>query len=246
MPRTKHMLSKSFAYASWNGMRERCHNPKSVSYPNYGAKGITVCKQWKTFENFYADMGERPEGYSIDRIDSKGNYEPGNCRWATDAEQNANKSNVKIHTAFGETACVAEHARMSGVGRYAIDYRLAKGLSMEQALVKPNGAMMKPKATQCLRGHAYAEHAKLGNDGAYHCRECAKISRKRKTVRVDAKQYQDLLDAHLKMRDKLMEICKQCHVCDGTGLTSVRPQDEAVWGRTLPCAECEDLRELLA
>ncbi len=72
-------------------MHERCENTKSPSYKNYGARGITICEAWSDFNNFYADMGDRPEDTTLDRIDVNGNYEPGNCRWVTRSEQEANK-----------------------------------------------------------------------------------------------------------------------------------------------------------
>ena len=72
-------------------MKQRCEDPSQVGYPRYGGRGIKICGQWSKFENFLNDMGERPEGKSLDRIDNWGNYEPYNCRWATVKEQQANK-----------------------------------------------------------------------------------------------------------------------------------------------------------
>ena len=82
---------KSRTYTTWDNMTQRCTNPKRQEYKYYGGRGITVCDRWKDFRNFYADMGERPEHRSLDRINYDGNYEPSNCRWATVEEQLANR-----------------------------------------------------------------------------------------------------------------------------------------------------------
>lgn len=83
---------KTAAYYSWASMKSRCICKTNEEYPNYGGAGITVCERWLVFENFLADMGERPVGTTLDRKDTLGNYEPSNCRWATDAEQCRNRS----------------------------------------------------------------------------------------------------------------------------------------------------------
>lgn len=84
-------------YNSWRGMRERCTNPNHIAYPYYGGRGITVCNRWLfSFDNFLNDMGPKPKKTSLDRIDSEGNYEPGNCRWATSTTQGRNTRRNQI------------------------------------------------------------------------------------------------------------------------------------------------------
>lgn len=89
----KHEQCWSPTYSSWAGMKDRCTNQNHKSYNNYGGRGIKVCERWTDFRNFLEDMGERPDGMSIDRIDVNGDYEPGNCRWATAKQQSLNKRN---------------------------------------------------------------------------------------------------------------------------------------------------------
>lgn len=124
-------------YRTWQGMKNRCSNPKDPYWHIYGGKGITVCQRWATFENFLADMGERPAGKSLDRINGNGNYEPGNCRWATQREQIANSSLSKQITHNGQTHNWAEWGRVLGLSTSAIGKRIARGWDAQRAVTTP-------------------------------------------------------------------------------------------------------------
>ena len=87
----KHGMSRTPTHNSWRQMKSRCLDPNSNGYKYWGGRGIKVCKRWLEFENFLQDMGVRPEGTTLDRINNDGNYEPKNCRWATKAEQHASQ-----------------------------------------------------------------------------------------------------------------------------------------------------------
>ena len=115
--KTTHGLSKknSRAYSTWQAMRRRCTNTTHRDYPHYGGRGVSVCERWASFADFLADMGEPKPGQTIDRIDVNGDYEPGNCRWASRQEQSNNRRvNVVIQTATG-SRCMAEFARQEGI-----------------------------------------------------------------------------------------------------------------------------------
>jgi hypothetical protein len=133
-----HGRSRTYIYAVWRGMMVRCHKPTATSYPNYGARGIVVCERWHKFENFLADIGERPSSnHSLDRIDNDGNYEPGNCRWATQEEQlNNTRVNVKI-TYNGETLTAIQWARKLGMAPHTVYNRHSKGWSPERIFTTP-------------------------------------------------------------------------------------------------------------
>lgn len=120
-------------YRSWDNMMKRCYNPKAKGYHNYGGRGIRVCKRWHDFRNFYHDLGPRPEGCTLDRLDSDKDYAPENCRWATRYEQDRNLRRNRPLTCNGRTQILADWASEWGVGSRWITQRLDKGYSMEEA-----------------------------------------------------------------------------------------------------------------
>lgn len=125
-------------FKSWEAMLSRCRTKNHVSYPRYGGRGIKVCARWCSFPNFYLDMGPRPTaGHSLDRIDPNGNYEPGNCRWATRSEQQSNKRNTVYVTVDGKPAKLVEIAKGSTLPITTIANRLRKGWALDAALAIP-------------------------------------------------------------------------------------------------------------
>lgn len=111
----------------WHSMLTRCYNPASTGYHNYGGRGISVCERWRSFENFLADMGERPSGMSIDRIDNDGNYEPSNCRWATRSEQTRNRRSTRYFETPVGPMLAGDIAAIAGIDRKTVYYRAAQG-----------------------------------------------------------------------------------------------------------------------
>lgn len=106
-----HGMANSREYKSWCMMHSRCSNPNYTYYYRYGGRGIRVCDRWNSFESFYADMGQRPAGKSLDRINNDGNYEPGNCRWSTQKEQIGNRSPYPKNRKRPTKRCVEDIAR---------------------------------------------------------------------------------------------------------------------------------------
>jgi hypothetical protein len=115
-------------------MIQRCTNPARRGYPSYGGRGIVVCERWRDFPSFLADMGARPAGKTLDRINNDGNYEPGNCRWATQREQCANTRSNKNFTINGVTKNQSEWCREFGVPVGTFRSRMKRGQSALSAL----------------------------------------------------------------------------------------------------------------
>lgn len=134
-----HQLSKSAEHNTWISMTYRCRNENHVSFKNYGGRGITVCDRWlNSFEAFLEDMGPRPSSeHSIDRIDNDGNYEPGNCRWATVMEQGRNKRNSRLFTFYGKTMTLLQWCQISQVHHNTVGERLKRGWSEKKAFWTP-------------------------------------------------------------------------------------------------------------
>lgn len=115
------------AYKSWTAMVSRCTDPASIGYANYGGAGITVCERWLRFANFYADMGDRPAGKTLDRRDNAKGYEPGNVRWATPREQANNRRSNRRVFFRGGSYTISEVARMTGVSKVTLAWRVRNG-----------------------------------------------------------------------------------------------------------------------
>lgn len=124
---TTHGMSKTPTFKSWSGAISRCYTPTDDHYQNYGGRGIAVCERWRnSFENFYADMGARPSGMTLDRIYVNGPYAPWNCRWATNIEQSNNRRANQYVTRDGRTQTVTQWAREFGIrGSLAFKRRAA-------------------------------------------------------------------------------------------------------------------------
>ncbi len=134
---TTHGMHNTKIYTVWISMKSRCNIPTDTAYKNYGAKGITVCERWlNSFENFFADMGHPEKGMSIDRKDSRGNYEPENCKWSTRIEQMRNMTSNKIITFKGESRIISEWAEYLNINYNTLYYRL-KRWSVEKSLTAP-------------------------------------------------------------------------------------------------------------
>lgn len=137
MAKTIHGMCFSRLYHIWNGMKQRCENPNTISYKYYGGKGVNVCKEWRdSFESFkdWAISHGYSDDLTIDRIDANGDYCPENCRWATNKEQQNHTSYNRLYTYCGETHNVMQWAEKVGMSANMLYKRLQRGWDIERAL----------------------------------------------------------------------------------------------------------------
>ena len=156
---------RSAEFRIWAQMVRRCHSPNAARYADYGGRGIEVCSRWReSVLHFIEDMGRRPgPGYTLERIDNDGCYEPGNCRWATRTEQARNKRSNRQLTFRGQTQPISAWAEETGIDNAAIRRRLEIGWSISDALTQPVRA---PR-----RGRPAGE---WGNGGPEACVGCGR------------------------------------------------------------------------
>lgn len=135
---TKHGRSDHKLYPLWKAMFRRCERESDSEYHNYGKRGISVCEQWRSFDVFLNDVGDRPSSkHTLDRIDTNGNYEPSNVHWVTQKEQQRNRRNNRLIEFDGEVNCLAYWAEYYGLSVTTLWARLKKGWSVERALLTP-------------------------------------------------------------------------------------------------------------
>jgi len=131
----KHGMHRTPIYRRWAAMRDRCLNPNDRAFAHYGGRGISIAPRWRIFENFLADMGPRPDGLELERIDNDGPYSPTNCRWATRQEQMRNTRRTRFVTLGGKIMCVKDAAAVIGIKNDRIATRVhKKGVSHQDAI----------------------------------------------------------------------------------------------------------------
>lgn len=175
-------------YSVWRSMIDRCTNPNSKPWLDYGGRGIIVCERWvASFPNFVADMGERPPGMTLDRFpNNDGNYEPGNCRWATRREQQRNQRITRKIQIDGREYVAADLAERSGLKTDTIVKRARAGLSLAEVLAPdrrvftqglrfggPASGARRKLRTHCANGHEFSDsNTLITKQGWRCCRRC--------------------------------------------------------------------------
>ena len=133
----KHGKSRDPVYRQWNAMRQRCENPNSTNYNDYGGRGIKVCDRWRDFSAFYEDMGDPPPKGTLERIDNDRGYEPGNVKWASRKEQAHNRRSNEFLTHAGKTLTLSQWGEITGLGKAAIVRRRRAGWPVDRILWEP-------------------------------------------------------------------------------------------------------------
>lgn len=142
-----HGMTKTPTYFSWVAMKYRCKD-KTRNVASYAAKGITYCPEWESFDRFYADMGDKPPGTSIDRINNALGYFKENCRWATNAVQNANRDSTRWVEWRGDRYPLTQLSVICGISRTTFKERLNRGWTVERAMTVPPDERRLPKAAR--------------------------------------------------------------------------------------------------
>lgn len=132
-----HNMSRTKLYQVWGAMVQRCTNPKYPKWKDYGGRGITVCERWMKFENFYSDMGDRPEGMTLDRRDNALGYSAANCKWSTPKQQANNRRSTQVLTYNGVAKTIATWAEEYGILPHTLYNRVKLGWSVHDALTRP-------------------------------------------------------------------------------------------------------------
>lgn len=187
-------------YNVWLNMKSRCRNPNNPHYKSYGGRGISVCERWmSSYQAFESDMGPRPKGFTLDRIDNDGDYAPENCKWSSRREQQRNRRVVRHVTIEGKSYLAVELAELAGIKTDAIIVRAEAGLPYSEVISperrvyreglalggKASGERQKAK-THCPKGHPYSdENLRISKQGYRGCKTC---HRERERLRQQARR----------------------------------------------------------
>lgn len=182
-------------YSVWQSMRNRCNNPNHKQWRDYGGRGIKICSRWNDFHAFVDDMGPRPEGCQIDRIDVDGDYEPSNCRWVDRKTQQRNQRRTHKVTIDGVEYLAIDLAEIAGTKSEVILKRVARGLPFEEVIAPSRGREETLKLarqlsrktlqakTHCPKGHEYtSQNTILSRQGWRRCRACFYEKERRRRV----------------------------------------------------------------
>lgn len=184
-------------YNVWAGMRSRCRNPNNRQWNDYGGRGISVCERWNDYHAFAADMGNRPDGFSLDRIDNDAGYSPENCRWASRKTQQRNQRRALYVTVEGVRYRAVELSDTYGIKTDIIVSRAKRGLPLDQVIFQgklanlsglamggaASGRVSRAK-THCQKGHEYSPENTITNkQGWRRCRLCFYAKEKARKAR---------------------------------------------------------------